>query len=441
MKKLVIVTALLVGPALLYGQSQSGAQSGGLDPADIMKPLADQWTSYSGDLSGKRFSALKLVNTTTVKNLSLKWMTSLTTGCGPTGTPPAGAAAAPARLEPARCRSPSGRNGTAVHPKRNTVTLGAPAPPAYSLSFPPRISRCKHHQGAISMATTLEMWNKAKQDFEATATKKRPGMNVPRIAKFLTSYKSKTGITPLAKALDDALGASDKVWSKADADAKLKLSAKTRASYEDLKAKGKGYLDVLAKSIQTELEDGDGRGDMMRALENMRNSVEVMLKGAKVKVEQLEHQAAGAKSGKGQVEAIKDSILLSSPASLDKAIAGMKVMVRNVKAKPNLDVWMKEISGDPPTRWATTKLKDLGTSFKKHPAIERHVGADPMEFQKRLNVYGAGWDENWWKKELGDEKNHKSEILKHAQAIEKQIPNLEILSTRLKDAIKKGAAA
>ena len=27
-----------------------------------MKPLADQWTSYSGDLSGKRFSALKLVN-------------------------------------------------------------------------------------------------------------------------------------------------------------------------------------------------------------------------------------------------------------------------------------------------------------------------------------------------------------------------------------------
>ena len=91
MKKLVIVTALLVGPALLYGQSQSGAQSGGLDPAEIMKPLADQWTSYSGDLSGKRFSALKLVNTNTVKNLSLKWMTSLTTGCGPTGTPPAGA--------------------------------------------------------------------------------------------------------------------------------------------------------------------------------------------------------------------------------------------------------------------------------------------------------------------------------------------------------------
>ena len=291
------------------------------------------------------------------------------------------------------------------------------------------------------MATTLDMWNQAKKDFEATAAKKRPGMNVPRIAKFLTSYRSKTGITPLAKALDDALGAANNGWNKADPDGKVKLSAKTRTCYEDLKAKGKGYLDVLAKSIQTELEDGDGRGDMMRALENMRNSVEMMLKGAKAKVEQYEHQAAGAKAGKGQGEAIKDSILLSSPASLDKAIAGMKVMVRNVKAKPNLDVWMKEISGDPPTRWATTKLKDLGNSFKKHPAIERHVGADPMEFQKKLNIYGAGWDESWWKKELGDEKNHKSEILKHAQAIEKQIPNLEILSTRLKEAIKKGAAA
>ena len=87
MKKLLLVTSLLVGPALLQGQS------GGLDPADMTKPLADQWTSYSGDLSGKRFSALKLVNTTTVKNLSLKWVSSLTTGCGPTGTAPAGGAA------------------------------------------------------------------------------------------------------------------------------------------------------------------------------------------------------------------------------------------------------------------------------------------------------------------------------------------------------------
>ena len=40
-------------------------------------------------MSGKRFSLLKHVNTNTVKNLSLKWVTSLTTGCGPTGRAPA----------------------------------------------------------------------------------------------------------------------------------------------------------------------------------------------------------------------------------------------------------------------------------------------------------------------------------------------------------------
>ena len=88
MNKFILVTALLVGSALL------SAQSGGLNPADMTKPLADEWTSYSGDLSGKRFSALKLVNTNTVKNLSLKWVSSLTTGCGPTGTGPAGGGAA-----------------------------------------------------------------------------------------------------------------------------------------------------------------------------------------------------------------------------------------------------------------------------------------------------------------------------------------------------------
>ena len=110
-KSLFVVTSLLAGSAMLFGQSASqdlrvgtpghpdwkgqtlqtspaspNAHVGGLDPADIIrKPLADQWTSYSGDMSGKRFSLLKHVNTNTVKNLSLKWVTNLTTGCGPTG--------------------------------------------------------------------------------------------------------------------------------------------------------------------------------------------------------------------------------------------------------------------------------------------------------------------------------------------------------------------
>jgi alcohol dehydrogenase (cytochrome c) len=127
MKKLFILFSFLAAPALLVGQQMTmtqfggqhvpgtvpgqpgwrgqtvqispapaGADVGGLDPADIWKPLADNWMSYSGDLSGKRFSTLKHVNTNTVKNLSLKWITQLTTGCGPTGTGPAAAAGAAA---------------------------------------------------------------------------------------------------------------------------------------------------------------------------------------------------------------------------------------------------------------------------------------------------------------------------------------------------------
>jgi alcohol dehydrogenase (cytochrome c) len=83
MKRLPLFPSLLLAPALVFGQGR------GLDPADMLKPLAEQWTSYSGDFTGKRFSHLKLVNRETIKNLSLKWVSnSITTGCGPTGTPP-----------------------------------------------------------------------------------------------------------------------------------------------------------------------------------------------------------------------------------------------------------------------------------------------------------------------------------------------------------------
>jgi alcohol dehydrogenase (cytochrome c) len=90
MNKLFFITTLLAAPIMLV------AQSGGLDPADILKPLSDQWTSYSGDMTGKRYSALKQVNTQTVKNLSLAWVNNgITTACGPNGTgQEAGAAAA-----------------------------------------------------------------------------------------------------------------------------------------------------------------------------------------------------------------------------------------------------------------------------------------------------------------------------------------------------------
>ncbi len=62
-------------PALLFGQ---GATQGGvLDPAALLKPLADDWSSYSGDYTGRRYSALTQVNQTTVKNLTLAWVARL----------------------------------------------------------------------------------------------------------------------------------------------------------------------------------------------------------------------------------------------------------------------------------------------------------------------------------------------------------------------------
>ncbi len=68
-------TAVMLTPAFLSGQAQ-----GGLDPASLRKPLADTWPTYSGDYTGRRYSSLKQVNQTTVKNLTLAWTSRLTGG-------------------------------------------------------------------------------------------------------------------------------------------------------------------------------------------------------------------------------------------------------------------------------------------------------------------------------------------------------------------------
>ena len=66
--------------------SAQGSQ--GLDPASLLKPLADSWTSYSGDYTGRRYSALTQVNQSNVKQLSLAFAAKVT------GGPGSGAAAA-----------------------------------------------------------------------------------------------------------------------------------------------------------------------------------------------------------------------------------------------------------------------------------------------------------------------------------------------------------
>jgi len=83
LRKLVLAASLAFAPVLMLAQ---GAQSqGGLDPASLLKPLGESWPTYSGDYTGRRYSALTQVNQQTVKNLTLAWMTRVTGGPGNAG--------------------------------------------------------------------------------------------------------------------------------------------------------------------------------------------------------------------------------------------------------------------------------------------------------------------------------------------------------------------
>src|SRR5262245_40640735 len=68
-----VVFSCLIGVGLVV----SAAPDGGLDPAALLKPLADQWPSYSGDYTGRRYSALTQINQSNVKNMTLAWTSRL----------------------------------------------------------------------------------------------------------------------------------------------------------------------------------------------------------------------------------------------------------------------------------------------------------------------------------------------------------------------------
>jgi alcohol dehydrogenase (cytochrome c) len=85
------MTRALVCLALVAGSSLLAAQETGLNPADILKPLSDSWPTYSGDYTGRRYSALTQVTQSNVKNLTLAWTTRLTAGpAGPVAPVPFG---------------------------------------------------------------------------------------------------------------------------------------------------------------------------------------------------------------------------------------------------------------------------------------------------------------------------------------------------------------
>ena len=85
MKKLLIALVLSGAAAVLSAQDVTRDA--------LHKPLADAWPTYSGDYSGKRFSALTQINQSNIRNLTLAWTRRLVAGPGPTGpqapdTPP-----------------------------------------------------------------------------------------------------------------------------------------------------------------------------------------------------------------------------------------------------------------------------------------------------------------------------------------------------------------
>jgi alcohol dehydrogenase (cytochrome c) len=70
MTRLSIATLLVTG--CIYSQS--------LDPALLTKALGESWPTYSGDYSGKRYSALTQINQSNVKNLTLAWVSHVAPG-------------------------------------------------------------------------------------------------------------------------------------------------------------------------------------------------------------------------------------------------------------------------------------------------------------------------------------------------------------------------
>jgi alcohol dehydrogenase (cytochrome c) len=75
-KKFQLITPLLLLPVVVGGQGR------GVAPSELHKPLAESWPTYSGDYTGQRYSTLKQINQSTVKNLTLSWVGRVTEGAG-----------------------------------------------------------------------------------------------------------------------------------------------------------------------------------------------------------------------------------------------------------------------------------------------------------------------------------------------------------------------
>jgi len=98
----LLVALALTVPAFVLAQARVRPQGHGegLDPDELLRPLSESWPTYSGDYSGRRYSALAQINQSNVKNLSLAWVSRVAAGPGAAGgpTPPAGTPGIPSLI-------------------------------------------------------------------------------------------------------------------------------------------------------------------------------------------------------------------------------------------------------------------------------------------------------------------------------------------------------
>jgi alcohol dehydrogenase (cytochrome c) len=73
----------LAGAFMVAGAITTAGQN--LDPAALYRPLSNNWPTYSGDYTGKRYSVLKQINTSNVANLGLSWVARIAPGLSAAG--------------------------------------------------------------------------------------------------------------------------------------------------------------------------------------------------------------------------------------------------------------------------------------------------------------------------------------------------------------------
>ena len=96
-----------------------------LNPALLTQPLGDSWPTYSGDYSGRRYSSLKQIDQSNVKNLTLAWVARVAAGPGNAGGGRGRVGGVIGGSAPAPATIVGGEAATAVDVGGNTNVRGA----------------------------------------------------------------------------------------------------------------------------------------------------------------------------------------------------------------------------------------------------------------------------------------------------------------------------